>query len=333
MSTAINIIIGLLMFLFLITIHELGHFTGAKLSGIKVNEFSIGMGPSIYSKKGVETLYSLRALPIGGYVMMEGEESDSDDERSYNNSKPWKKFITILAGPGINLLFAVIVFFGINAVNGTPTTTINTVANNSPAQIAEIKQGDKILKVNDKNIHIFPELISELRSSKENFTILLERDGKEISVNLKPSVQNGQKVIGISPLLESSILSNLKYSFYMTFYMMGEIWNGLRGLVSGALGLNQLSGPVGVIKQVGTVVNHGFKAFLMFSAMISINLGFFNLLPIPALDGSKLLFIICEMVLGKPINRKFEERITIVGFIFLLGLILLVTIKDVISLF
>lgn len=115
MSTAINIIIGLLMFLFLITIHEGGHFTGAKLSGIKVNEFSIGMGPSIYSKQGKETLYSLRALPIGGYVMMEGEESDSEDERSYNNSKPWKKFITILAGPGINLLFAVIVFFCINA--------------------------------------------------------------------------------------------------------------------------------------------------------------------------------------------------------------------------
>lgn len=114
---------------------------------------------------------------------------------------------------------------------------------------------------------------------------------------------------------------------------MGEIWNGLRGLVSGALGLNQLSGPVGVIKQVGTVVNNGFESFLIFAAVISINLGFFNLLPIPALDGSKLLFIICEMIIGKPINRKFEERITIVGFIFLLGLILLVTIKDVISLF
>ncbi|MFM1514374.1 RIP metalloprotease RseP [Helcococcus ovis] len=333
MSTAINIIIGLLMFLFLITIHEGGHFTGAKLSGIKVNEFSIGMGPSIYSKQGKETLYSLRALPIGGYVMMEGEESDSEDERSYNNSKPWKKFITILAGPGINLLFAVIVFFGINAFKGTPSTIVNKVLDNSPAQMAEIKPGDKILKINGNNINIFPEIVSELRNSKQKANILILRDNKQLSIELNTVDKNGQKSIGILPVLEGGILSNLKYSFYMTFYTMGEIWNGLRGLVSGALGLNQLSGPVGVIKQVGTVVNNGFESFLIFAAVISINLGFFNLLPIPALDGSKLLFIICEMIIGKPINRKFEERITIVGFIFLLGLILLVTIKDVISLF
>lgn len=231
------------------------------------------------------------------------------------------------------MLFAVIVFFGINAFKGTPSTIVNKVLDNSPAQMAEIKPGDKILKINGNNINIFPEIVSELRNSKQKANILILRDNKQLSIELNTVDKNGQKSIGILPVLEGGILSNLKYSFYMTFYTMGEIWNGLRGLVSGALGLNQLSGPVGVIKQVGTVVNNGFESFLIFAAVISINLGFFNLLPIPALDGSKLLFIICEMIIGKPINRKFEERITIVGFIFLLGLILLVTIKDVISLF
>lgn len=333
MNSILNIMLGLIMFLFLITIHEGGHFLGAKLSGIKVNEFSIGMGPTILNKQGEETLYSLRAFPVGGYVMMEGEESDSNDARSYNNSKPWKRFLTILAGPATNLIFALIIIFCLSFVNGVPSTIIDDFSENSPAKLSGMQVGDKIIKINDSNINIFADINDAISVSNDNLDIQIERNGEKINFEVSTISDNGRKIIGISPQAKNDFLFNLGYSFNMTIYMIKQIWIGLTGLISGVLGLEQLSGPVGVIKMVGTAANMGVSSFLLFAAMISINLGFFNLLPIPALDGSKLLFILVEMIIGKPINRKFEERISIIGFILLMGLIVLITIKDVISLF
>ncbi len=334
MDKILVVIIGLAMFMFLITIHELGHFIGAKLSGIKVNEFSVGMGPTIYNRQGKETLYSLRALPIGGYVMMEGEESGSDDPRSYNNSKAWKRFLTIFAGPFVNLFFAFILFIIIGTINGVPSTTIDEVIENSPAHIAGLEKGDKIISVNGKTTKTFSEISLSINESEGNVDIKVERNNEIKNFNLEP-VKNseGYRLAGFKPLIENNLLSNTKYAFNTVISIMVLIFNSLKGLVSGVLGFDQLSGPVGVIKQVGQTVNMGATAFLTFVAMISVNLGFFNLLPIPALDGSKLLFILFEMITRKPVNKKFEERITIAGFLFLLGLIILVTIKDIWSLF
>lgn len=333
MNNIITIIAGLAMFLFLITIHELGHFLGAKFSGIKVNEFSIGMGPKLFSKQGQETLYSLRALPIGGYVMMEGEESDSEDSRSYNNSKAWKRFLTIFAGPFVNFVFAIIVFFIIANSNGVPTTTISEISPGYPAQVSGLVEGDRIFKVDNVQVNSYQQLLNQIQLGDQNIEVEFIRDGKNELTKVELREEDGRKVIGIKPLYNKSFIESFKYSISMTFSIVSMIWESLRGLVSGALGLDQLSGPVGVVKQVGESLNFGLQGFFMFAAMISVNLGFFNLLPIPALDGSKILFNLFEMITGKKVNRKLEERITIVGFVFLLSLIILVSIKDIITLF
>ncbi|MFL8968471.1 RIP metalloprotease RseP [Helcococcus kunzii] len=335
MKEFLNIGLGIVMFLFLITIHEGGHFLGAKLSGIKVNEFAVGMGPKIWGKQGGETLYSFRALPIGGYVMMEGEETDSEDARSYNNSKPWKRFLTILAGPATNLIFAVLIFLIINLSTGVVSNKIESFSENSPAQQAGMQIGDEIKSVNGSKIRIFPEIGDNLNKSKDKnkVEVVVKRAQKELKFDIVPQEMEGRKVIGITPLVEKGFLPSLGNAFNLTIFIMVQIWTSLIGLFSGVLGLEQLGGPVAVIGQVSTVASMGFDKFLFFAAMISVNLGFFNLIPIPALDGSKLLFITIEMITGKPINRKFEQIISIIGFLFLIGLMIIVTIKDVIKLF
>lgn len=333
MNTIFSVVIGIIIFLFLITIHEGGHFLGAKLSGIKVNEFAVGMGPTIFNKQGEETLYSLRAFPIGGYVMMEGEEKDSNDERSYNNSAAWKRFLTIFAGPFVNLLFAFLIFLLVGVFGGNPSTTIGNIQKDSPAYNAGIKEDDKIIEINNKKVRLFIDVNEQIQKSKDDLKIKVLRDNKEFDISITPKEDNGRKIIGIQPKESKGFLDNISFAFYMTIYMIKAIWNALIGLFSGALGMESLSGPVGVVQAVGTVMDVGFRALMMFVAMISVNLGFFNLLPIPALDGSKLLFILIEMIIGRPINRKFEERITIIGFMLLLALIVLITIKDVVSLF
>lgn len=333
MRELLNIVLGIAMFLFLITIHEGGHFLGAKLSGIKVNEFAVGMGPKIWGKQGEETLYSLRALPIGGYVMMEGEESDSEDSRSYNNAKPWKRFLTILAGPATNLIFAVILIFLLNFTKGFTTTEINTFSDNSPAKASGMEVGDKIISINNNKIQVYPEVGQELQKSSGEVDIVVDRNSEKVELKVIPIEEDGRKIIGVTPVISKDLANSFVNAISTTGFMMGEIWNSLKGLFTGALGLEQLGGPVAVINQVGQAANIGPEIFLFFTALISINLGFFNLLPIPALDGSKLLFITAEMITGKPINRKFEENISIIGFLFLIGLMILVTIKDVVKLF
>lgn len=329
----ISIIAGLLMFMFLITIHEGGHFLGAKLSNIKVNEFSVGMGPSILNKQKGETKYSLRALPIGGYVSMEGEDESSDDPRSFENSAPIRRFLTVFAGPFVNLLFAFLVIFGIASFQGHVSTTIDTVSSNMPAAEAGIKSGDTIVSIDNKNINLFNQVNQYINESSGKILVKINRNGELLEFNITPLENKDGKLIGITPKFINNFSSNLLYSWNMLFFMIGSIWEALKGLFTGILGFNQLSGPIGVINQVGQTLEMGFLSFLLFSAFISINLGFFNLLPIPALDGSKLVFILIEMIIGKPINKKFEQTITIIGFIFLLGLIAIVSVKDVINLF
>lgn len=329
----IGIIAGLLMFMFLITIHEGGHFLGAKLSDIKVNEFSVGMGPSILNKQKGETKYSLRALPIGGYVSMEGEDEASDDPRSFENSAAIRRFLTVFAGPFVNLLFAFIVIFAIASFQGHVSTTIDTVSYDMPAAKVGIKTGDKIVSIDNKRVNLFNQINQYINESSGEALVKIDRNGEILEFNISPLETKDGKIIGITPKLVNSFSSNLLYSWNMMFFMIGSIWQGLKGLFTGLFGLDQLSGPIGVVNQVSQTLDMGFLSFLFFSAFISINLGFFNLLPIPALDGSKLVFILIEMIIGKPINKKFEQTITIIGFVFLLGLIIIVSVKDLINLF
>lgn len=334
-----SVVIAIVMFLFLILIHEFGHFIIAKKSGIKVNEFAIGMGPKIYSKQKGETTYSLNLLPIGGYCAMEGEEDNSNDPRSFNNSKPSARFFTILAGPMTNFIFAAIIFAIVIGNIGVSTNKIGGFVENSKAELSGIKENDRIIKIGDINIEQFDqvspalnEFYKEADQNKEVPITVLRKD-KEKTFNVKPDFKENIPFLGLSSKLEKvGFLQSIGLGFK-------EVWKNIKSIVgvfgalfSGAIGFSALSGPVGVVKELGNQANQGIFNLLYFFAYISVNLGFFNLLPIPALDGSKILTSLYEMISGKPVNRKIEQRATIVGFVLLLGLILVVTIKDVVTL-
>lgn len=333
-----SIVIGLIMFMFLVLVHEFGHFAVAKLSGIRVNEFSIGMGPVVKQFKKNETDYSIRLLPLGGFVAMEGEDEESEAQDSYTNAKPYQKFLTILAGPLMNLLTAFLIFAVLFSSSGVATLTLDKIEANSPAMKAGLRPDDEIFSVNGKKVKDFntmSKLINEYKTDgHESIDIEYKRDGKVfLAEDIIPIEKDNMHLIGFNVKKSNNFLDIISAAFMRVIFIMQLLWETLGKLFTGVLGLNTLSGPIAVIQQVGTAASMGFSTLLMFLALISINLGFFNLLPIPALDGSKLLFIIVEKIMGKPLNQKFEQRITIAGFILLLGLIAVVSIKDIYMLF
>lgn len=327
-----NILIGLIMFMVIITLHELGHFIGAKASNIKVNEFSIGMGPAVLKKQKGETQYSLRALPIGGYVSMEGEDEESSDKRSFGNASPLARFITIFAGPFMNFVLAFVILLFVIGNRGVAKPVIGSFSENSPAQKAGMQVNDRIVKIDDEKINTFMDASRLISSSKgKELLVTYERNGVENTVKIKPVEREGAYIIGFAPYISKSFSDVIAGAFNTCVYFTRLIWDSLKGLISGAFGLKDLSGPIGIIGNMGAYIEGGVYSLLNFAALISVNLGFFNLLPIPALDGSKLLFIIIEAIRRKPLNKKFEGYITAAGFILLLGLMLIVSIKDIFS--
>lgn len=335
-----TVIIAIIMFLLLVTIHEFGHFIVAKLSGIKVNEFAVGMGPAIYSKEKGETLYSLRILPIGGYCAMEGEDESSSDPRSYDNAPAFKRFLTILAGPFMNLLLAAIIFSVVIFNTGTASTKVGGFSENSKAKEAGIEIGDQILKVNDENITEFADISKVLAKFYEKndkdlpVEVLVKRNDEEKSFTVKPYFEKNTAFLGVSSKLRDvGFFESIGLGFKEMNKNVKMIFSILGNLFTGKLSVKALSGPVGVVKEIGNQANNGLMNLLYFLAYISVNLGVFNLIPFPALDGSKLVTNLYEMITKKKVNKKIEEKVTIVGFVILLGLILLVTIKDVFTLF
>lgn len=335
-----TVIIALIMFLLLVTIHEFGHFIVAKLSGIKVNEFAVGMGPEIFSKQKGETKYSLRLLPIGGYCAMEGEEESSSDPRSYDNAPAYKRFLTILAGPLMNLLLAVIVFSIVSYNTGAPTTHVGGFTENSPAKEAGMEIGDKLLSVGDSQINEFTDISKALadfyakENAKESVPVLVSRNGTNKNIDIKADTSNGAPMLGVtSQFRKVGLIEAIGRGFKDTWLNVKIIFNVFGQLFTGKLSPKALSGPVGVVKEIGNQAKSGAMNLLYFLAYISVNLAVFNLIPFPALDGSKLVTNLYEMLTGRPVNKKIEERVTVIGFIVLLGLILLVTVKDIFTLF
>ncbi|WP_311487069.1 RIP metalloprotease RseP [uncultured Anaerococcus sp.] len=335
-----RILLAVVLFLLLIVFHEFGHFIVAKKSGIKVNEFAVGMGPLVYSKEKGETTYSFRAIPIGGYCAMEGEDDESSDPRSFDNAPASKRFLTILAGPGANLIIAVLVFTIVGVIGGVVTTTVSDFIEDSPAQAAGIEKGDEILKINGQEIGDFTDIskvVNDFYKDKDfdkEITVLAKRNGKDLDFGFKPKVEGENTYIGIIPARRTpGFFEAIGLGFKETGRNVKMIFTILGRLFSGKLALGALSGPVGVLKELGNQAQNGLASLLYFLAYISVNLAVFNLLPIPALDGSKLLTSGIEIITGKKINKKLEEKITMVGFFILLGLILVVSIKDIVNLF
>lgn len=330
MLTAIS---AVFVFLVVILVHEFGHFSVAKIVGIKVNEFSIGMGPKLFQKKKGETEYTLRVLPIGGYVKMEGEDEASNDPRSFNKVSALSRIAVVAAGAIMNFVLAIVILTIVSYGIGMPTNIIDNTVPGSPAEKSGLISGDIIININGIEINNWDATVDSINKSDPNkeMEIGIKRDNEIRKIMVKPITEKGKTIIGIVPKYEKSISSAIKGGFENTFMFLKLMFEFIGMIFKGKVGIKHLSGPVGVIHEVGVQAKLGIYNLLYILGFISVNLGFFNLLPIPALDGSRIVFLLVELVRGKPIDPEKEGFIHFVGFILLISLMLIVTYRDLIK--
>lgn len=333
----ITIISSIIIFLLVILIHEFGHFIVAKMNGVSVLEFSVGMGPKLFQKESNGTLYSLRLLPVGGYCQLEGEDEENDSPNSLNNQSPFVRLKVILAGAIMNFILAFILLILLMSVSRV-STEISGVLEDSPAYSSGIQTGDKIVSINGKNIDDGEELLKNIKESQGDLDIGVIRDSRSKNIKVTPRLENNVRKIGVNfqeeyNIKNFSIIKGFKKGVITFLNLTGMLYKFLGMLITGQLGLGGVSGPVGVVKEIGNAAKTGVANLIFLLAYININLGVFNLLPIPALDGGRAIFILIEMIFGKKISQEKEGYIHMVGLILLLALIAVVTIKDVIKLF
>ena len=411
---------------FLILIHELGHFTVAKLCKVKVNEFAIGFGPTIWKKQGKETKYALRLIPLGGFVSMEGEDEQSDNEGSFSKASVPRRMAIVVAGATVNIIFAVIVYFILVSTSGTYISNeIDTIIDGYAAKEAGLQVGDKIIRINDEEIkskYDLDEVMDE--NNGEELNVQVQRNDEILNFNIKPTEVkskvtgiylddnakiittdkgspaekvgienndeilkvNGQDVNGSSDkvieilnqskeenvnengdsenepieitvqrgnaevtidLVPDTVSTyylgvNMKYAedtfvnrcingWMETKVFVFSIFDNLKQLFTGNVGLDQMMGPVGISEVVANT--NGFREFFEMMALISLSLGVTNLLPIPALDGGKLLILLIEAIRRKPLKQQTEINIQLLGFAILIGIFLMVTYNDILRIF
>lgn len=325
----------------LIIFHELGHFIVAKLSDIKVEEFSVGMGPKLAGFKKGETLYSLRLFPIGGYCKMLGEDESSADIRAFSNKPVLVRFAVAAAGSLMNFLVAVLIFIAMGFITVTPVPVVQSVIADYPAAEAGIMPGDVIVKVDGYSIKTWSDLQAAVSKSVDKPVLIeVKRAGKVLDFKVTPvyDEKNKKPMIGITPKgkigynNKASLGVNVKNSIYQSFYITRVMLSSLTGLITGRVSVNDFMGPVGIISVVGEAARSGFYNLLGLTSLISLNLAIINLLPIPALDGSRLLFLLVEAVRRRPIDREKEGLIHFIGFIFLILFMIFMTYKDILRL-
>lgn len=336
------ILFAILFFGVIIALHEFGHFSTAKLFKIKVNEFSIGMGPALLKKKKGETLYALRLLPIGGFVSLEGEDETSDDPRAFGNQKAWKRFIVIAAGATLNILLGFILIAVTLGLSGyVPSTVVQDVTENMYTEENGIMTGDEIIEIDNTRVHSARDLYYCLyRENDGKFDIVLERNGerKELSqVEVIYDLDNGMCsfIVGSDPVSFANIIPG---TFKETASMTKMIWLSLIDMVRGNFGMKDISGPIGTINIVAetatdAVGTSDYSMIIFILAFITVNIGMVNLLPLPALDGGRLFFILIEIVIRRPVPKKFEAVVHVAGLVLLLILMAVITFNDIANLF
>lgn len=332
-----SILIAIIAFCIIILVHELGHFLAAKACGIKVNEFALGMGPIIFKFQGKETRYSIRILPIGGSCQMEGEDSSSDNERAFRNKAVWQRLIVVFAGAFMNLVLGLIIVLISVISGGKIYTTIIDSFKTQPTSNQYLQENDKILKINGMSVYSVMDLNYQFTNDKDGlFSMEILRDGKKIKLDEVPFLitvdENGNQSLYFDFYIKAQkvSISNVFPAAFGNFASTARlIWITLIDLVKGNYGINDLSGPVGVVNAIDQVSKMGLSTLLGMIAFISINVGIFNLLPIPALDGSRAVFLLIEGVRRKPIKAEFEGYIHFAGFALLMLLMLVVTFNDI----
>ncbi len=343
----LSILYFVIMLGIIVCVHEFGHFFFAKLFGIYVYEFSIGMGPKIFSKKGRggETTYSIRAIPIGGFCQLAGEGLDEDGKLPKDRllqSKPvWQRFLVMFFGAGNNFLLALITLFFLGLILGSPktSTVIPSVVTGSPADIGGMISNDKILEIDGHSVKTLEDIQLYLTIAKGETEIVVLRDNKEVTLKMTPLSEEEAEKAGYTfgmefdNKIEYGFFNAIKYSFTKFGALVRQMFNTFKGLFTGDISVRELSGPVGIYSAVDEMKSSGFANLFYLLALLSLNVGFVNLIPFPAFDGGRILFLIIEKLRGKPVKAETENLIHNIGFFILLALIIYVTINDIIKLF
>ena len=331
------IVYALLGFSLLIIVHELGHFIMAKVNGIRVEEFSIGMGPKIFSTEGKETKYSIGLFPIGGYVKMMGEEEEVNDERSFSSKSPLRRISVIVAGAFMNFLLAIIIFTVFLNKFGYSLPKVASLIENMPAVEAGLQEGDEFLKVNGSKVLSADDLSVAINLAKDtpiNFLISRNGENKEIVVTPKLVEENGSQRymigFGFERIDNPGIVQSFKQSFKETLSVINQTYKSLKMMVTGEVNFKtDVGGPVSIIRMSSEAAKNGIWNLMYFIAFISINLAVFNMLPFPALDGGWTVILLIELITRRKVPDRIVGAMNYVGIMLLFGLMILVTIKDI----
>jgi len=344
-----GILIALLVLSVLIFFHELGHFTAARFFGVQVDVFSIGFGKRLWTKKIGKTEWSLSAVPLGGYVKMKGQD-DADptvksfDEDSYNAKKPWQRIIILLAGPFANFLMAFFLYLAI-AYMGVPKLLpyVGEVGKETPAMQAGLQKGDKVVAINGHTIRFWEEIGKQINETNGSVTLVIERNATTHTLTLTPKIIEDQnifgekinrRIIGISPMPKQTaivygFLEGFKYAWDETIRSSTLIFQSVQKLITGVVSTDKLGGIITIVDVTAQASHAGILALFFFTALISVNLGVLNLLPIPALDGGHIMFNLYEMITGKEPNEQVMYYMTVTGWVLLGGLMMLGLYNDI----
>lgn len=346
-----GIIIAIIIFGVIVTVHEFGHFVCAKLSGIKVLEFSIGMGPKLLQKRRGETAYSLRALPIGGYCAMAGEDEESDDERAFRNAKLWKRFIVLFAGAFMNFVLGFVLLIGmVSMMDVVPTTRVTGFSIDMhedgsydfvSSSMDKLERQDVIISIDGTRIFSILDLNYTLSSiGQGEHEVVVKRDGKRVELSgvvFHNSKTGGMLDFGVE-YKDKNPLTVIKGAGDIFMSMTHIVGLSLKQLVSGKVSTEEVSGPVGVVTEISKTATEsesfldGLFSLLYMTSLITINVGIFNLLPIPGLDGGRLLFCVIELIRRKPVKPEHEGYVHLAGMVLLFGLMILATYNDIMRL-
>lgn len=351
MSTIINVIISLIVFGLIIFFHELGHFIFAKSNGIYVNEFAVGMGPTLFSFRKKETKYALKLIPMGGYCMMLGEDEEVEDEHSFSSKSVWARLSVVVAGPIFNFILAFILSMILIASIGYDIPRITKFSEGSAAQEAGMEIGDVVTHYNGKRIYNYREILiySQFDQKGEPITLTIDREGTKQELTFSPKKTENGYLMGIysGNREKGGFVDVVKYSALELRYYIKTTYLSLNYLITGKLGLKNLSGPVGIVSMMNDTIDqakedaNGDSSLALlnivlnmvnFSIMLSANLGVMNLLPLPALDGGRAILLLIEGFFHKKLSADKEGLINTIGFLLLIGLMIVIMLKDILQL-
>ncbi len=342
-------LVSLLILSFLIFFHELGHFLAARLFGVRVERFSIGFGKVVFSKKVGDTEYALSAIPLGGYVKMKGQD-DTDptkisyDPDSYNVKPPWQRIVILLAGPGFNFILALFLYYAIALMGANALKpTIGTIQPDSPAAAAGLKKGDTVVAINDEPIRVWDDLSEKITGSSGPIDMVLDRNGTLIPVTVTPRVLEAKNIfgesvkrrmVGIGPsgdvvVIRYGPVEGLAFAWHKTLEAAKLIVLSVQKLIEGVVPAKEMGGVIAIVQVTAEASQHGLVALFALTALISVNLGVLNLLPIPALDGGHIIFTLYEMIFRRPLNEEIMYRLTLGGWVLLLSLMAFTIYNDI----